>query len=256
VLVQKAHRWKRRVTSTAGWDAVRLRPAEIGRNVVVLSPHLDDAVFSLGATISGLSRCGARVTVLTAFGGDPSSRVAAGDWDQRTGFETAGEAAAARRGEDRRACALLGATPVWHPFVDVQYEDGTSDGDLLAVVGLVARDADTLLVPGFPLTHPDHARITPLVVANPDFAGKIALYAELPYALWSGPAVTPEPLREVVPAPPAWSGVEVSVRDVVLKMRACRTYESQVPCFPERVVWRMARHELVSNEVLASFTPV
>jgi LmbE family N-acetylglucosaminyl deacetylase len=255
MLVQTAHRWKRRFTSTAGWDAVRLDPADVGRDVVVLSPHLDDAVFSLGATISRLTRSGARVTVLTVFGGDPSSRVAAGDWDRRTGFETAGEAAAVRREEDRRACALLGVTPVWLQFVDVQYEDGTTDDDLLAAVRAAASDADALLVPGFPLTHPDHARITLLVVENPDFAGKIILYAELPYALWDGPAVTPEPLREVVAAPLAWSGVGVGVRDVVLKMRACRTYESQVPRFPERVVWRMARHELVSNEVLGAFAP-
>ena len=255
MLVQKAHRWKRRVTSTAGWDAVRLDPTEVGRDVVVLSPHLDDAVFSLGATISRLARSGARVTVLTVFGGDPSSRVAAGDWDRGTGFETAGEAAAARREEDRRACALLGATPIWQPFVDVQYENGATDDDLLAGVRAAARDADALLVPGFPLAHPDHARIAPLVVENPEFAGKIALYAELPYALWDGSAVTPEPLRELVPAPLGWHGVEVGVRDVVLKMRACRSYTSQVPCFPERVVWRMARHELISNEVLGSFAP-
>ena len=237
MLVQKAHRWKRRVTGTAGWDAVRLDPTEVGRDVVVLSPHLDDAVFSLGATISRLARSGA------------------GDWDRGTGFETAGEAAAARREEDRRACALLGATPIWQPFVDVQYENGATDDALLAGVRAAARDADALLVPGFPLAHPDHARIAPLVVENPEFAGKIALYAELPYALWDGSAVTPEPLRELVPAPLGWHGVEIGVRDVVLKMRACRSYTSQVPCFPERVVWRMARHELISNEVLGSFAP-
>ena len=88
-------------------------------------------MFSLGAAISRLARSGSRVTVLTVFGGDPSSRLAASDWERRTGFKTAGEATAARREEDRRACALLGATPVWQPFVDVQYEDGTTDDDLL-----------------------------------------------------------------------------------------------------------------------------
>jgi len=256
VLVQKAHRWKRRVTSTTGWDAVRLDPVQLGRDVVVLSPHLDDAVFSLGAAIARLARSGARVTVLTVFGGDPSSRVAAGEWDRETGFETAGEAAAARREEDRRACALLGAKPVWLPFVDLQYEDGATDDDLLAAVRAAAGDTDALLVPGFPLTHPDHAWIAPLVLENLEFAGRIALYAELPYALWEGPAGTPGPLLEFVPGSLAWYGVEVGVRDIFLKMRACRCYASQVPRFPERVVWRMARHELVSNEVLGSLAPV
>ena len=41
--------------------------------------------------------------------------LAAGGWDRRGGFATEGESARARREEDRRACAVLGATPVWLP---------------------------------------------------------------------------------------------------------------------------------------------
>ena len=71
------------------------------------------------------------------------------------------------------------------------------------------RDADALLVPGSPLTHPDHARIASLVVKELGFTGKIVLYAELPYALWDGPPVTPEALGKIVPAPLGWYGVRV-----------------------------------------------
>lgn len=48
--------------------------------LVVLSPHLDDAVLSLGATIARLSRHGRSVRVVTAFANDPTSRAPAGPW--------------------------------------------------------------------------------------------------------------------------------------------------------------------------------
>ncbi|MDP9436492.1 MAG: PIG-L family deacetylase, partial [Actinomycetota bacterium] len=47
-------------------------PAWRGR-VAVVSPHLDDAVFSLGASIRGAVRRGTRVEVLTVLAGLPDS---------------------------------------------------------------------------------------------------------------------------------------------------------------------------------------
>jgi LmbE family N-acetylglucosaminyl deacetylase len=251
MLVQAAYRWKKRIVGDAlsGRPPVDLR--ELGRNAVVLSPHLDDAVFSLGATIARLARLGADVTVLTVFGGDPESSASAGEWDRRTGFETAAQAAAARRVEDRKACSVVGAVPTWHRFVDAQYSDGSSDADLTARLAQSLSEVETLFIPGFPLKHPDHARLTPLVLSGSVFSGRIVLYAELPYALWAAPATLPDPLRAFLPKTPVWRGTSVGARDIALKMRACRAYSSQIPCFPERIIWRMARHELISAEVLA-----
>ncbi len=50
-------------------------PDVVGPDVVVLSPHLDDAVLSLGATIARMTADGLRVEVWTAFtaGPDPAS---------------------------------------------------------------------------------------------------------------------------------------------------------------------------------------
>src|SRR5207244_2118642 len=96
--------------------------------VVVISPHLDDAIFSLGAAIAQTVRSGGDVTVLTVFAGDPSSSAPAGNWDARAGFATVGEAAHARRREDERACAHVGAIPVWLPFGDEQYPRGGDSG--------------------------------------------------------------------------------------------------------------------------------
>ena len=44
----------------------------LGR-VVVVSPHLDDAVLSLGATMAHAIESGAKVEVLTVFGCEPTS---------------------------------------------------------------------------------------------------------------------------------------------------------------------------------------
>ena len=112
-----------------------------GGRIVVVSPHSDDGVLSLGATMSRLARAAREVELLTVFALDPESDAATRGWDERAGFRTEGEAARARREEDRRACALLGVTPAWLPFGSVDYErHGDEDEVREAVAGLV-RDA-------------------------------------------------------------------------------------------------------------------
>jgi len=87
--------------------------------VVVVSPHLDDAVLSLGATIARAARAGAQVHALTVFAyGDEDLPVA--PWDAECGFRSAGHARSVRREEDARGCALVGAIPDWLPFYDVE----------------------------------------------------------------------------------------------------------------------------------------
>jgi len=104
----------------------------------VLSPHLDDGVFSLGAAIARATRAVARVRVATLFAGDPGWERPAGDWDARTGFRTAGEAVAARRAEDERACALVGARPVWTPLPERAY-GGSTDEDVAGALEFLSR---------------------------------------------------------------------------------------------------------------------
>ena len=68
-----------------------------GHRIVVVSPHLDDGVLSLGAAIASWARAGATVELLTVLACDPDSEAPAGGWDRRGGFATEGDSARALR---------------------------------------------------------------------------------------------------------------------------------------------------------------
>ena len=200
--------------------------------LAVLSPHLDDAAFSLGATIAKSARAGARVTIATVFAGDPASRKPAGDWDRRAGFRSASDAARARREEDRRACSILGADPVWLDFEDEQHAQERDADAVWAALEAVLAEAEAVLVPGFPLLNPDHAWLTPLVLdrfARPERTG---LYVEQPYATWyRGDEARPELMRTSAllgGAAPSWLSFRPGLHDWLAKQRALRAFRSQL----------------------------
>ena len=64
---------------------------------------------SVGLRMASAARNGAHVTVLTVFACDPQSSAPAEWWDRAGGFRTLGEAACARREEDRRGKHPRGA---------------------------------------------------------------------------------------------------------------------------------------------------
>ena len=148
--------------------------------IVVVSPHSDDGVLSLGASMAPWARSGRRVELLTVLALDPDSTAPTGGWDRRAGFVTEGAAARERREEDRVACARLGVTPGWLPFGSVDFDRHGDEDDVWAAVRPTLESAGCVLVPGSPLTHPDHAWLNELLTryAPPDLVG---LYAEQPY---------------------------------------------------------------------------
>jgi LmbE family N-acetylglucosaminyl deacetylase len=148
---------------------------------VVLSPHLDDAALSLGATIARSVRAGAQVTVLTAFAGDPESTLAAGEWDRQCGFASAGEAARRRRLEDSRACEILGATPDWLSFCDEEYPRGGNAEDVWSALAPKLAAADLVFAPGYPLENGDHAWLTRLLLERMPPELPVVFYVEQPY---------------------------------------------------------------------------
>lgn len=200
----------------------------------MLSPHLDDAVFSLGAAIAAAGKRWP-VTVVTVLAGDPESELPAGAWDARAGFRTAGEAARARRREDELACADLGARAVWLPYSDDQYGHGANDDEVWAAVEEAVAGAETVLVPGFPLDHQDHTWLRDLVASHGLPGRRVGHYVEQPYAAaWT--ADRPDG---------AWLPLAAGLPHRLSKLRALRRYASQLPLLERRgpVVGRVVLYE-------------
>jgi LmbE family N-acetylglucosaminyl deacetylase len=221
----------------------------LGQRPLVLSPHLDDAVLSLGAAIAASARAGAETTVLTVFGCDPLSDAPAGWWDRRAGFQTEGEAARARRDEDARACARLGATPRWLPFRDATYPPRPAQLAVWTAIVDAAADtrADTVLVPGFPLRHPDHAWLAALVLARslPDV--RVGLYVEQPYTWRLGASPN---------GGPPWERLPAAADDRAAKRRAAGAYRTQLPLLGRLIPARISLHEArLGGEAVAWLGP-
>jgi LmbE family N-acetylglucosaminyl deacetylase len=221
------------------------------RRLAVLSPHLDDAVLSVGATLAEAARAGDEVLVVTVFAGDPRASEPAGEWDRRCGFSTAGEAARRRADEDVRACGILGARAIHLPLKDEQY---ATDGERTEVWESIRRQlegVDALLLPGYPLVHPDHRWVTERALAQPPPDTALGFYIEQPYATWElvggrrprertaariaqllrsdrvpRPRLAAE--TEALAGPVRWEVSGRGVRAQWSKLRAIRAYRSQL----------------------------
>jgi len=131
-------------------------PGELER-VVIVSPHLDDAVLGCGQFMAAHPG----VTVVTVFAGNPPSypdpmRL----WDLQSGFAPGDDVMEVRRTEDHAALGLLDATPHHLDFVEHTYNPG--DRPVAPdVLSPVLRDAlamlePTLVLSPFGLANPDH----------------------------------------------------------------------------------------------------
>ena len=123
---------------------------------------------------------------------------------------TEGEAAAARRAEDASACAILGATPAWLPFGSVDYERHGDESAVRAAISAVADGVDALLLPGFPLSHPDHDWLGRALVGGRMGCRRLGIYVEQPYGRrtdddprvpsWAEAALGARPVFRAAPA--------------------------------------------------------
>ena len=128
--------------------------------VMVISPHLDDAVFSCGELLNAHPHA----MVATVFAGTPPAGHTTTDWDRACGFRSACEAMVTRRNEDASALLRLGARPVWLNFLDSQYCDGSPgaapppdpDDIAEALAALIAREQPDAVVFPLGLFHSDH----------------------------------------------------------------------------------------------------
>ena len=207
------------------------------RKVLVVSPHLDDAVLSLGATITHAARSGSKVDVVTVFAGDPDSMRPASGWDRRAGFATEGEAAVARRSEDREACRIVGAAPTWLPFAPGSYGDSRDPNRVWSALAPAVTRADSVFVPGFPLANEDHAWIAELFVDR-ELSVELVRYSEQPYRY----GIRAEGRR----LGSNWERSKVAIPDYRRKRRAMQAYRSQLPLLGlTRNLNRLLLHEFL-----------
>ena len=200
---------------------------------MVVSPHIDDAVFSLGAAISRAVRSGTRVEVLTVFACDPASDHPANGWDTRAGFATEGEAATARRVEDQEACRLVGAEPRWLSSRSGGYTRHKDRNAIWTALAGAVTEADAVLVPGFPLTNPDHAWLAELLTEHRLECRRVGLYTEQPYRYFvrrETPRLEVSALlRRSLPSTVEWTKTPGGISDLRRKRRAILAYASQIP---------------------------
>jgi LmbE family N-acetylglucosaminyl deacetylase len=229
-------------------------PEETSGRVVVVSPHLDDGVLSLGASIARWSRRGVVVELLTVLGCDPESAAAPGGWDARGGFASEGDAARGRREEDRAACAVVGATPRWLPYGSADYERHGNGADVRLAVERALEGADTVLLPGSPLTHPDHDWVLRTLVGATFDVRRLGLYAEQPYTRRAGgePRVAPWAV-DALGAPSPFAALPVGMRDRLAKWRGIHCYRSQVPLLGMRRSLRRGAHRYAAAAELVAW---
>jgi LmbE family N-acetylglucosaminyl deacetylase len=135
-----------------------LVPDELLERVVVISPHLDDAVLGCG----GLLAAHPGATVITVYAGAPPTYPdPPTHWDALAGFAAGDDVLARRRDEDAAALGELGATPVWLDFVEHQYLDRAdwvgADRTVDALVDALTTLGPTAVFMPFGLANPDHS---------------------------------------------------------------------------------------------------
>lgn len=183
-----------------------------GAPVLVVSPHLDDAVLSAFGFLDRPD-----VTVMTVFTGAPEDGVAS-EWDRKLGHADGAEIMRRRLAEDDAALESMRVPTVRLGLLEAGYRDGDlpehdaeslraavrewlagTDGNGVVLAPSGAGAVDNLVYrlrwrtnlpiarfPGGGLPHPDHVATRDVVVPEVLAAGhRVVLYEELPYC-WSG----------------------------------------------------------------------
>lgn len=148
--------------------------------LVVVSPHLDDAVLSAWLVLVQNPDS----TVVTCFSGVPAEGVR-GSWDERSGMGAASAAVAARRREDEAALAFAPARPVHLDLLDVQYRIAAAPPPLDELVEALRpelTDAEEVWLPAGIGGHADHLLAGAAARAALRPAQRAHVYADLPYA--------------------------------------------------------------------------
>ncbi len=151
--------------------------------LLVISPHLDDAVLSCAQLIN--SHPGS--TILTVLAGYVSG-LHSGWSAQTTGLPIARDANLIRRQEDLAASTLLGAQSVWEDVLAQEYGPGDEPHTRILAIREAITAAveattppETIVIP-LGLTHPDHILVSDVALQAVLASRRTAyVYMEMPY---------------------------------------------------------------------------
>ena len=204
--------------------------------ILLVSPHLDDAVFSMGGIAATLAATGAQVTMATAFTRSvhPATGFAlACQLDK--GLSADIDYMALRRNEDAAAARVLGVDPVWLDLPEAPHrgydnaaalfsgpreDDAVADALADAVAPLVA-EADWVFAPQGLGGHVDHGRvIAALLAVGPR---RIAWWEDTPYVIRTPEARPHMALQSLQP-----TTVRFGTHALEAKIAASCAYASQL----------------------------
>ena len=233
--------------------------------VVILSPHLDDAVLNCWSVLSAPQP----PTVVNVFAGIPQPGFVT-RWDAICGARDSAAQMVARRAEDAQATALGGWTAVDLDLLEVEHRRGLPRRPLADVdAAIVARvpAASMLYAPAGIAAHVDHHTVRALAGAALRAGVPVRLYAEIPYAVVHGwptwvTGTPPDPHRDVdvlwsqALADVAHLGplrdaqvVRLDDRAAEAKLAAMRCYRSQLPALDGGDARLVSRPEVNRFEV-------
>jgi LmbE family N-acetylglucosaminyl deacetylase len=152
--------------------------------VVVVSPHLDDAVISAFTAVRG-------ATVVNVFDAAPPAGTL-GLWDRLCGATDSAEQVTRRLAEDYAVLRTLDAERVSLSLLEAQYRDGwtPSVSDIADLLEPHVDGGAHVVAPlaGGPKPHPDHrlVRDAALALLEEGMIRKLDLYADVPYCVKQG----------------------------------------------------------------------
>lgn len=153
------------------WNRFKKSP-----DIIILSPHFDDAILSLGGLISSQKN---PALVATFFAGQPEKTL--GEyWDKLSGFQNSDEALSRRTKENQKALAELGSRGENFPYLDFQYRAALNKTDEESLKKSIERDIEGVISRyggkkisiygpaefGPIITHPDHKILHDAFVAT------------------------------------------------------------------------------------------
>lgn len=148
--------------------------------LIVVSPHFDDAVFSVGNILSQIKR---PIKIITVCGGCPPNEVSLSSWDERCNFSSGKHAAIGRQTEDQNACHYLGVDSEHLLFADFPYSGEKSKTQIINEFKELLTNSQEVWAPIGIGNNPDHI-VTRDAVLELALQGNfaLALYADAPYA--------------------------------------------------------------------------